>query len=105
MSELLNQYKELKEKYPEAVLLFRVGDCYEAYEEDAKTAANILDGLFFETNEGKEEKAAFSIPYSGLDMALQKLVRAGNKVAVCDQLEDPQTTRGLTKRGVTDLLK
>lgn len=105
MSELLNQYKAIKDKYPDAIILFRVGDFYETFEADSKTAANFLGGLFLQTKNESGETLAFSIPYYSLDTALQKLVKAGHKVAVCNQLEDPKTTKGLVKRGITDVLK
>lgn len=105
MRELIVQYKAVKEKYPDALILFRVGDFYQTFEADAKIAANILGGLFLETKKEEEEITVFSIPHCSLEVALQKLVRAGHKVAICDQLEDPKTTKGSVKRGITDVLK
>jgi DNA mismatch repair protein MutS len=103
MSELLKQYKAIKEKYKEAIILFRVGDFYETFEKDAKTAANILGDLFLNTKAEEGKTTVFSIPHYSLDTALQKLVKAGHKVAICDGLEDPKTTKELVKRGVKDL--
>lgn len=104
MTTILDQYKAIKLKYSDAIILFRVGDYYEAFEGDAVSAANILGGLFMETKNEEGELKMFSIPHHSLDIALQKLVRAGHKVGICDQLEDPKTAKGPVKRGVTDLL-
>lgn len=104
MSELINQYRAIKEKYPDALILFRVGDFYEAFEQDANTAANILGGLFLQTKNELGGTKLLSIPHYSLDTALLKLVKAGHKVAVCDQLEDPKACKGLAKRGITDVL-
>ena len=103
MSKLMQQYRAIKEKYPDTILLFRVGDFYETFGEDAKKAADILGGLFLETRNPEGEGTVFSIPYYSLHVALSKLIKAGYKVGICDQLEDPKTVRGLAKRGVTDL--
>ncbi|HUC80376.1 MAG TPA: hypothetical protein VMR70_05635 [Flavisolibacter sp.] len=105
MSEIINQHKAIKEKYPDALILFRIGDCYQTFEADAKIAANIFGGLFLQTKREEEEITVFSIPHYSLEVALQKLVQAGHKVAICDQLEHPKTAKGLLKRGVTDMLK
>ena|SRR5690349_15080858 len=105
MNTLIEQYKAIKAKYPDAILLFRVGDYYEVFNEDAKTVSEIL-GLQLKTSDsGEDISTATSLPYFSLDSHLRKLVKAGYKVAVCDQLEDPKKTSKNVKRGVTDLLK
>ena len=105
MTTFIQQYKAIKDKYPDAILLFRVGDYYEVFNEDAKTVSELL-GLELKTSDaGEEITRALSFPYFSLDAHLRKLVKAGYKVAVCDQLEDPKKTSKNVKRGVTDLFK
>ncbi|MBO4282316.1 MAG: DNA mismatch repair protein MutS [Bacteroidales bacterium] len=102
---LMRQYYSFKAKYPEALLLFRVGDFYETYGEDAVKASGILGIVLTHRSNGASagvEMAGF--PYHALDTYLPKLVRSGLKVAICDQLEDPKTTKTLVKRGVTELV-
>lgn len=102
---LMRQYYAFKAKYPEAMLLFRVGDFYETYGEDAIKAAGILGIVLTRRSNGASqglEMAGF--PHHALDTYLPKLVRAGLKVAVCEQLEDPKATKGLVKRGVVELV-
>lgn len=102
---LMKQHKEIKEKYPDALLLFRVGDFYETFAEDAVKAASILGITLTKRQNGAAahvELAGF--PHHALDTYLPKLVRAGLRVAVCDQLEDPKLTKTLVKRGVTELV-
>lgn len=98
----MQQYKAIKAKYKDAILLFRVGDFYELFDEDARQAAGVLGGLFTETKKGDETKDMLSVPHFSLDTALRKLVKAGHRVAVCEQLEDPKTVKGLVRRGVTE---
>ena len=103
----MKQFYDLKAKHPDAVLLFRCGDFYETYAEDAVVAAQILGITLTRRNNGKEnmpstEMAGF--PYHALDTYLPKLVRAGKRVAICDQLEDPKLTKTLVKRGITELV-
>lgn len=105
MTPLMQQYKTIKAKYPDAILLFRVGDFYEIFDEDAKIAAKVLGIILTETTNDIAIKAAASLPFHSLDFALHKLVKAGYRVAVCDQLEDPKTSKDIVKRGVTDVLK
>lgn len=97
LSPVLKQYYELKEKHPDAVLLFRCGDFYETYFDDAKTTSKIL-GITL-TQKGGMEMAGF--PHHALDTYLPKLIRAGVRAAICDQLEDPKVIKKLTKRGVS----
>jgi len=102
---LIKQYFEVKAKYPETVLLFRVGDFYETYGQDAVVAVEILNiAMTAKSNgpAGKIEMAGF--PHHALDAYLPKLVRAGKRVAICDQLEDPKKAKKLVKRGVTELV-
>lgn len=102
---LMKQYFEVKAKYPEAILLFRVGDFYETFGEDAVTASKVLGIVLTKRANGyaaSVELAGF--PHHSIDLYLPKLVRAGYKVAVCDQLEDPKLTKKIVKRGVTELV-
>ncbi len=101
---LMKQYEAIKKKYPGALLLFRVGDFYETFGEDAITSSRILNiTLTKRANGGSNEELA-GFPYHALDNYLPKLVRAGQRVAICDQLEDPKSVKGIVKRGVTELV-
>jgi DNA mismatch repair protein MutS len=102
---LMKQYNTIKAKYPDALLLFRVGDFYETFGQDAVKAANILGIVLTKRANGYAtfiELAGF--PHHSLDTYLPKLVRAGQRVAICDQLEDPKLTKTIVKRGVTELV-
>lgn len=102
---LMKQYNTIKAKYPDALLLFRVGDFYETFGEDAKRAASVLGIVLTKRANGSAshiELAGF--PHHSLDSYLPRLVRAGMRVAICDQLEDPKLTKTIVKRGVTELL-
>jgi DNA mismatch repair protein MutS len=102
---LMKQYNTIKAKHPGALLLFRVGDFYETFGEDAVKASKILDIVLTKRANGAAshiELAGF--PHHSLDTYLPKLVRAGNRVAICDQLEDPKEVKGIVKRGVTELV-
>src|SRR5690554_371155 len=102
---LMKQYNAIKAKHPGALLLFRVGDFYETFGEDAVKASKILDIVLTKRANGSAshiELAGF--PHHSLDNYLPKLVRAGNRVAICDQLEDPKEVKGIVKRGVTELV-
>jgi len=103
---MMKQFFDFKAKYPEALLLFRCGDFYETYCEDAVTAAQILGITLTHRNNGAgakgDEMAGF--PHHALDTYLPKLIRAGRRVAICDQLEDPKLTKKLVKRGITELV-
>ena len=101
----MKQYFELKEKHPDAVMLFRCGDFYETYSEDAITAANILGITLTKRANGQAKHVEMAgFPFHALDTYLPKLVRAGKRVAICDQLEDPKLTKKLVKRGITELV-
>ena len=102
---LMKQYFEMKQQHPDAVLLFRVGDFYETFCDDAITASEILGITLTRRANGAAasiELAGF--PHHALDTYLPKLVRAGKRVAICEQLEDPKTTKTLVKRGITELV-
>lgn len=102
---LMKQYNAIKAKHPGALLLFRVGDFYETFGEDAVVASKVLDIVLTKRANGAAshiELAGF--PHHSLDNYLPKLVRAGNRVAICDQLEDPKMVKGIVKRGVTELV-
>ena len=102
---LMKQYNAIKAKYPDALLLFRVGDFYETFGEDAIKAANILGIVLTRRANGAAsyiELAGF--PHHAIDTYLPKLVKAGYRVAICDQLEDPKLTKKIVKRGVTELV-
>lgn len=105
---MMRQFREIKNQYPDAVLLFRCGDFYETYAEDAVRASKILNiTLTHRSNGGSKEGKALEMagfPFHALDTYLPKLVRAGLRVAICDQLEDPKLTKKLVKRGVTELV-
>lgn len=102
---LMKQYYAFKAKYPEAMLLFRVGDFYETYGEDAVKASGILGIVLTRRSSAMAESVELAgFPHHALDTYLPKLVRAGLKVAVCEQLEDPKTAKGLVKRGVVELV-
>ena len=101
----MKQYIEMKGKHPDAVLLFRVGDFYETFCEDAITASEILGlTLTRRANGSKQSVELAGFPHHALDTYLPKLVRAGKRVAICEQLEDPKLTKKLVKRGITELV-
>ncbi|SEM94495.1 DNA mismatch repair protein MutS [bacterium A37T11] len=101
----MQQYNSIKTKYPGTLLLFRVGDFYETFGEDAIKAAGILGIVLTKRGNGSESETALAgFPHHSLDTYLPKLVRAGHRVAICDQLEDPKTTKTIVKRGVTELV-
>jgi DNA mismatch repair protein MutS len=101
---LAKQYNQIKLKYPGAMLLFRVGDFYETFGEDAVLASKILGITLTRRNNGNADDHLAGFPHHSLDNYLPKLVRAGQRVAICDQLEDPATAKGIVKRGVTELV-
>ena len=102
---LMKQYNEIKNKYPDACLLFRVGDFYETFGEDAVRAAQILGITLTKRGAGSETETALAgFPHHSINTYLPKLVKAGLRVAICDQLEDPKMTKTIVKRGVTELV-
>ena len=102
---LMKQYFDIKAKHPDAILLFRVGDFYEMYGEDAVIGAEILGIVQTKRANGVGQHVEMAgFPHHALDSYLPKLVRAGKRVAICDQLEDPKLTKKLVKRGITELV-
>ncbi len=101
----MKQYNAIKVKYPDALLLFRVGDFYETFGEDAIKTAKILDIILTKRGAGSESETELAgFPHHSLNTYLPKLVKAGERVAICDQLEDPKQTKTIVKRGVTELV-
>ena len=101
----MKQYNAIKKKYPDAMLLFRVGDFYETFGEDAKKAAGVLGITLTKRGAGSDSETALAgFPHHSLNTYLPKLVKAGMRVAICDQLEDPKMTKTIVKRGVTELI-
>ncbi len=102
---LMKQYNAIKAKYPDALLLFRVGDFYETFGEDAVKTAGILGIILTKRGAGSESETELAgFPHHSLNTYLPKLVKAGERVAICDQLEDPKQTKKIVKRGVTELV-
>ena len=101
---LMAQYNSIKAKYPDAVLLFRVGDFYETFGQDAVRTSQILGIVLTKRNNGGSHTELAGFPHHSLNSYLPKLVRAGLRVAICDQLEDPKMIKGIVKRGVTELV-
>lgn len=108
LTPMMKQFYELKKKHPEAIMLFRCGDFYETYADDAVTASEILGITLTKRNNGKDSTGTSTymagFPHHALDTYLPKLIRAGKRVAICDQLEDPKLTKKLVKRGITELV-
>tara|TARA_Y200000002_G_scaffold134894_1_gene111192 strand:+ start:2841 stop:5453 length:2613 start_codon:yes stop_codon:yes gene_type:complete len=104
VTPLMKQYNSIKAKYPDAMLLFRVGDFYETFGEDAVLSSKILGITLTKRSNGSSNDALAGFPHHALDTYLPKLVRAGQRVAICDQLEDPKATKKIVKRGVTELV-
>ena len=102
---LMQQHRAIKQKYPDAILLFRVGDFYETFGEDAIIASKVLGITLTKRNNGSASSSELAgFPHHALDTYLHKLVKAGYRVAICDQLEDPKSVKGIVKRGVTELV-
>ena len=104
VTPLMKQYNSIKAKYPDAMLLFRVGDFYETFGKDAVLSSKILGITLTKRSNGSSNDALAGFPHHALDTYLPKLVRAGQRVAICDQLEDPKATKKIVKRGVTELV-
>lgn len=106
LTPMMRQYVDLKHKHPDAVLLFRCGDFYETYCDDAETCAKVLGITLTKSVKSKEPDGKFlrmaGFPYHALDTYLPKLIRAGRRVAICDQIEAPKPVK---KRGITEVLK
>ena len=102
---LMQQHNAIKAKYPDAILLFRVGDFYETFGQDAVVASQVLGITLTKRNNGNAASSELAgFPYHAMDTYLHKLVKAGYRVAICDQLEDPKQVKGIVKRGVTELV-
>ena len=102
---LMKQYRDIKSKYPDSVLLFRVGDFYETFHDDAIIASKVLGIILTKRGAGSSSETKLAgFPYHSLDTYLHKLVKAGYRVAICEQLENPKLTKKIVKRGVTDLI-
>ena len=104
VTPLMQQYNTIKTKYPDALLLFRVGDFYETFGADAVKASKILGIILTHRNNGGDRTELAGFPHHSLNTYLPKLVKAGQRVAICDQLEDPKMTKTIVKRGVTELV-
>ena len=105
LTPMMKQYFELKAKHPDAIMLFRCGDFYETYSEDAVAASEILGITLTKRANGQSKSVEMAgFPHHALDTYLPKLIRAGRRVAICDQLEDPKATKKLVKRGITELV-
>jgi len=101
----MKQYRDIKSKYPDSVLLFRVGDFYETFHDDAIIASKVLGIILTKRGAGSNSETKLAgFPYHSLDTYLHKLVKAGHRVAICEQLENPKLTKKIVKRGVTDLI-
>lgn len=102
---LMQQHNAIKAKYPDAILLFRVGDFYETFGQDAINTSTVLGITLTKRNNGNASSLELAgFPHHALDTYLHKLVKAGYRVAICDQLEDPKAAKGIVKRGVTELV-
>src|SRR5574344_2025525 len=105
MTPMMKQFFELKSKHPDAIMLFRCGDFYETYSEDAVVASEILGITLTRRANGQGKSVEMAgFPHHALDTYLPKLIRAGKRVAICDQLEDPKLAKKLVKRGITELV-
>ncbi|MEY4107062.1 MAG: hypothetical protein RL181_1404, partial [Bacteroidota bacterium] len=104
ITPLMQQYAKVKAKYPDAVLLFRVGDFYETFGEDAVRASRALGIVLTSRNNGGSDVELAGFPYHSLEMYLPRLVRAGYRVAICEQLEKPSPLKKIVKRGVTEVV-
>ena len=100
LTPMMRQYKEIKDKYNDSILLFRMGDFYEVFFDDAKIVSDIL-GL---TLTKRANVPMAGVPYHSIDNYLSKLVKSGIKIAICDQIEDPKTSKGIVKRDVTQVI-
>src|SRR5450432_1701170 len=102
---MMQQHRAIKQKYPDAILLFRVGDFYETFGEDAIIASKVLGITLTKRNNGAASSSDLAgFPHHAMDTYLHKLVKAGYRVAICDQLEDPKLAKGIVKRGVTEMI-
>ena len=101
LSPTMQYYRDTKQEYPDAIVLLRLGDFYEIFFEDAREAAALLDLTLTSRGSGPDRIPMCGVPYHAVQGYIARLIKAGRKVAICDQLEDPKTAKGLVKRGVT----
>src|SRR5574344_378800 len=105
LSPMMAQYMEIKDKYPDTLLFYRLGDFYELFFEDALIASKELELTLTGRVAGLEERVPMcGVPYHAVKSYIEKVINKGYKVAICEQLEDPKTTKGMVKRGVTDVI-
>ena len=105
LTPMMKQYLEIKEKYPDCILFFRVGDFYEMFFEDGKTASRALELVLTGKDCGLSERAPMAgVPHHAAEVYAAKLIEKGYKVAICEQLEDPKTAKGIVERGVIRIL-
>ena len=104
ITPLMQQYNRMKQKHPDAILLFRVGDFYETFGVDAERASEILGIILTSRNNGGSDVPLAGFPHHSLDSYLPKLVKAGYRVAICEQLEKPSPQKKIVKRGVTEII-
>ncbi|MDD4068712.1 MAG: DNA mismatch repair protein MutS, partial [Bacteroidales bacterium] len=105
VTPLMRQYNAMKAKFPDAILLFRVGDFYETFGKDAVEASKILGITLTKRANGKDKDLELAgFPHHSIDTYLPKLIRAGKRCAICEQLEDPKTAKGIVKRGITEVV-
>ena len=105
MTPMMEQYLKIKNEYKDHILFYRLGDFYEMFFDDAKTASRVLDLTLTGRDCGEEERAPMcGVPYHAAETYIGRLIKAGYKVAICEQLEDPKTTKGLVKRGITRVI-
>ena len=103
VTPLMRQYNEIKSKYPDAILLFRVGDFYETFGKDAIVASKVLEIILTNRANGSSRIELAGFPHHAIDNYLPKLVKAGHRVAICDQLEDPKQTKKIVKNLINSL--
>jgi len=102
---LMKQFLDIKNKYPDTLLLFRMGDFYETFDEDAKLTAKILGIVLTKRSNGSADDVALAgFPYHSIDNYLPKLVKAGHRIAICEQIEDPKLAKGIVKRDVVEIV-
>src|SRR5512137_87247 len=104
LTPAMKQFHHLKEKYPDAILFFRMGDFYETFYEDAKTCSQVLGLTLTSRNKGENPVPLAGVPYHAVDNYLKKMLQAGYRVAVCEQVEDPKQAKGVVKRDVVRIV-